>query len=271
VSRYITFLIVVCTLSASAFSQAAIPGGSSPLGFHFPSLPKGEVYGGLQWESFDVHNFLGMPANVAVPRTNFPGFHTSVSFPLHRLLEVEGDLGRSSEIFETFFVANDKLSVSALTILGGPRVRYHIGPLSQFAHVLVGVDHLASKYTAPGTAATGGSTNPFTVAIGGGTSLHVSRYLGFQATVDYVRASTSVEALNNIRVSGGPVFYFGGTKRVSTRYEPAAAPVAAAPPRIDKPTPPPAPQCIEYLVDAHGNEWCLVHAGQDNAGQANQK
>lgn len=260
-SRYFIFVVVICGLSALAFSQAAIP-GSSPLGFHFPKAPKGEVYGGFQKENFDTHNFLGLPAGVTGPRTNFQGFHTSASFVLNRWLEVEGDLGRNGEYYKNFFVTGDKLSIFSLTMLGGPRIRYQMGPLTQFAHVLVGVDHLTSSYTTPTPASTGSSTNPFTVAIGGGTSFHVSRNFGVETMADYIRASNSGAPLNDIRVSIGPVFYFGGAKPVSTRYEPAAAPVPPAPARIVNPTPPPPPQCVEYLVDAHGNEWCLVHAGQ---------
>jgi opacity protein-like surface antigen len=258
VSRYLIFLIVTCTLSVFAFSQAATP-ASSPQIAHFPSAPTGEVYGGFQWENFDVHNFLGLPAGVTVPQKVFPGFHMSTSFALHRWAEVEGDISRDSQDYSSFFVTNDKLLIANTTILAGPRVRYRLGPLTQFAHVLLGVDHLTSKYTVPSIAPTSSSTDPFTFAIGGGTSFHISRSFGVETAADYIRVSSGT-ALNDIRVSVGPVFYFGGAKPVPAPYEPAA-PVAPAPTRVIK-TPPPPPQCIEYLIDARGNEWCLLHAGQ---------
>jgi opacity protein-like surface antigen len=253
-------LIVICSLSAFAFSQA-VASASSPLSVHLPSVPNGEVYGGFQWENFDTHNFLGLPAGATTPRTNFPGFHTSASFALHRWLEVEGDLGHSSEYYKSFFVTNDNLFISTLTILAGPRVRYQLGPLTQFAHVLVGVDHLSSRYTTPTpVSTTSNSTNPFTLAIGGGTSFKVSRFFGIETTADYIRASTSGAPLNDIRISVGPVLYFGGAKAVPAAYTPPPAP--AAPPRVATTVPPRPPVCIEYLVDHDGNEWCLVHAGQ---------
>jgi hypothetical protein len=99
---------------------------------------------------------------------------------------------------------------------------------------------------------------PFTFAIGGGTSFHVSRYVGLATVADYIRPSTSGPALNDIRISVGPVFYFGGSKRVVATYSP---PAPAPPIHIVKdPTPPPV--CIEYMIDSKGNEWCLLHAGQ---------
>lgn len=255
--RYIIFVIFVCALSALTFSQAAIP-ASTPGTLHFPSLPKGEVYGGIQWETFDTHNFLGLPANVSVPRENFVGFHTSTSFPLHRWLAVEGEISRNSQDYKSFFVTGDKLAISSMTILGGPRISYQLGPLNQFAHILLGVDRLNSTYTVPSFATNNSSMTPFTFAIGGGTSFHVSRYIGLATVADYIRPSTSGTALNDIRISVGPVFYFGGSKRIAAPYSP---PAPVRPTRIVKdPTPPPV--CIEYMIDSKGNEWCLLHAGQ---------
>jgi opacity protein-like surface antigen len=254
VSRYLIFLVLICTLSVLAFAQAAIP-ASSPLNVHFPAAPRGEVYGGFQWETFDVHSFLGLPAVVTVPRKNFVGFHTSSSFVLHRWLAVEGEISRNNQDYNSFFVTGDKLAMSSLTMLGGPRIRYQLGPLTQFAHVLFGIDHLTAKYTIPTFAASSNSTNPFALAIGGGTSFHVSRYFGVETIADYIRASTSGAALNDIRVSVGPVFYFGGAKPEPTQYTPAPP---VGPPRIIKTAPPPPP-CIEYVIDAKGNETCVLH------------
>ena len=256
-SRYFIFFILVCALSVLAYSQAAIPASSSA-GLHFPSMPKGEVYGGFQWETFDVHNFLGLPANTSVPRENFLGFHTSTSFVVHRWLSVEGEISRNSQAYKSFFVTGDKLAISSMTLLGGPRISYRLGPLTQFAHVLLGVDRLKSTYTIPNFAAIGAGTTPFTFAIGGGTSFHVSRNFGLATMADYIRPSTSGTALNDIRISVGPVFYFGGSKQVEAPYTP---PAPVPPTRVVK-EPPPSPVCIEYMIDSKGNEWCLLHAGQ---------
>jgi len=256
VSRYLIFLTLICALSVSAVSQAALP-ASRPLSIHFPAAPRGEVYGGFQWETFDVHNFLGLPGAVSVPHKNFAGFHTSTSFVLHRWLGVEGEISRNNQDYKSFFVTGDKLAISSLTLLGGPRIRYQLGPLTQFAHVLFGVDHLTSNYTIPTFSPSSGSSNPFALAIGGGTSFHVSRYFGVETMADYIRASTAGAALNDIRISFGPVFYFGGVKPAPEPYIPAPP---VAPPRIIK-TPPPPPPCIEYMIDAKGNETCLLHGG----------
>ena len=255
-ARYIILLSLVCALSVPAFSQAAVS-ASTPLGARFPEGLKGEVYGGFQWETFDTHNFLGLPGTISVPRQSLLGFHTSSSFALNRWLGVEGEISRNSQSYNSFFVTGDKLAVSSMTLLAGPRISYHLGPLAQFAHVLLGVDRLHSTYSIPSFPNASASFSPFTFAIGGGTSFRVSRYLGLATMADYIRPSTSPMPLNDIRVSFGPVFYFGRARR-ETAYTPSAP---AAPARIQK-IPPPQPACVEYMIDAKGNEWCLLRAEQ---------
>lgn len=257
-ARYIIFLSLLCALSVPAFSQAAVS-GSTPLGAHFPEGLKGEVYGGFQWETFDTHNFLGLPGTISVPRQSLLGFHTSSSFALNRWLGVEGEISRNSQSYNSFFVTGDKLAVSSMTLLAGPRISYHLGPLAQFAHVLLGVDRLNSTYSIPSFPNASASSSPFTFAIGGGTTFRVSRYLGLATMADYIRPSTSPMPLNDIRVSFGPVFYFGRPRRKAAAY----APDKPAPPSHIQKIPPPPPACIEYMIDAKGNEWCLLRAGQE--------
>jgi hypothetical protein len=65
-------------------------------------------------------------------------------------------------------------------------------------------------------------------------------------------------ALNNIRITVGPVFYFGGSKPEVAHYTPPPVP---APKRTIQQIPVRAPACIEYMIDAQGNEWCMLHSG----------
>ncbi|PYY07460.1 MAG: hypothetical protein DMG69_19375 [Acidobacteria bacterium] len=258
VKRHTVFFLFICALSAVAFSQAVVP-ASTPVSAHLPSLHTAEVYGGFQWESFDFSNFLGLPGTVA-PRQSFFGFHTSSNFTFYRWLGAEGDFSRDSKSYKNFAVAGDKLGLSSLTIMGGPRISYNIGHLSQYAHVLLGLYRLNTTYTDP-TAGTGSSAaNAFGFAIGGGTTFRLSRRFGVATAADFIRPSKSGVPLNNIRVSFGPVFYFGGSKPEVARYTPAPAPVRPAPVRVK--APPAERRCIQILIDSKGNETCMRYADQ---------
>jgi opacity protein-like surface antigen len=260
VKRHISFLLFVCAWPVIAVSQAVVP-ASTPVA-HLPSLPAGEVYTGFQWEHFDLPNFLGLPPTFAVPHHGFLGFRSSGSFALHGWLGAEGEISRDSQSYKNFFTSGDKLALSSLTIMGGPRVTYHLGPLTQFAHLMLGLYRSNSAYTDPVSASTtSASANAFAFALGGGTSFRVSRHFGIATTADYIRPSKSGVALNNIRVSVGPVFYFGGTKGEVPRYAPYTPAPSNAPVRRVPPAPPRERQCIEYMIDSKGNETCLRYGG----------
>jgi len=258
VNRHIMLLLVVCALSVVAFSQAVVP-ASSPAGAHLPSLPAAEVYGGFQWESFDFSNFLGLPATSA-PRQNFLGFHTSSNFTFYRGLSAEADFGRDSKSYKNFAVAGDKLGLSSLTVMGGPRISYNIGHLTQYAHVLLGLYRINATYTDPAAGRASAPANAFAFAIGGGTTFRLSHRFGVATAADYIRPSKSGVPLNNIRVSFGPVFYFGGSKPEVARYTPPVAPPRPAPVRVK--APPPERRCIQILIDSKGNETCMRYSDQ---------
>jgi opacity protein-like surface antigen len=258
VKRHILLFLFLGALSAVAFSQAVVP-ASSPVSAHMPSLPAAEVYGGFQWESFDFSNFLGLPSTAA-PRQNFFGFHTSSNFTFYRWLGAEGDFSRDSKTYKNFAVAGDKLGLSGLTVMGGPRISYNIGHLSQYAHVLLGLYRLNTTYTDP-TGGTGSSAaNAFSFAIGGGTTFRLSQRFGVATAADFIRPSKSGVPLNNIRVSFGPVFYFGGSRPEVARYTPA--PVSPPPRPVRMKAPPVERRCIQILIDAKGNETCMRYADQ---------
>ena len=259
--HYIILLLFVCALSVAAFSQAVVP-TNSPLGVHLPSLPAGEVYSGFQWQSFDLRNYLGVPQNFVVPRQGFLGFRTSSSIAVHGWVGAEAEISRDSQSYKNLYVSGDKLGISSMTIMGGPRVSYHLGPLAQFGHLLLGLYRTNAAYTTPTTGNAGASANAFAFAIGGGTSFHVSRRFGIATTADYIRPTKSGVALNNIRVSVGPVFYFGGSKREVARYTPYTPARVSTPTRVP-PVPVAERQCIEYLIDAKGNEKCLKYGGKE--------
>lgn len=109
-----------------------------------------------------------------------------------------------------------------------------------------------------------GTENAFAIAFGGGTSFRISRHFGVVTTVDYIRPSKSGVTLNNIRVSGGPVFIFGGGERRVASY----TPVVPNPARVEAPltTAASAPVvkapalCVALTIDAQGNETCTRYA-----------
>ena len=257
--RHIGFFFLICALSAVAFAQAVVP-ASTPVGAHLPSLSNLEVYGGFQWESFDFSNFVGLPSTAA-PRQGFLGFHTSTNFRFYRWLSAEGDFSRDSTSYKNFAVTGDKLGLSGLTVMGGPRATYNIGHLSQYAHVLLGLYRLNLTYTDPTAGTSSAATNAFAFAIGGGTTFRLSNHFGVATAADYIRPSKSGVPLNNIRVSFGPVFYFGGPKP-EVAYAPAPAPAPARPAPVRVKAPPVERRCIQILIDSKGNETCMRYADQ---------
>jgi opacity protein-like surface antigen len=271
VKRCIMLLLVICALSVVAFSQAAVP-ASAPVTAQLSSAPAAEIYGGFQWESFDLGNFVGLPG-VSIPRQNFLGFRTSTNVKVYRWLGAEGEFSRDSKSYKDFAVSGDKLTASTITAMGGPRLTYHAGRVAPFAHVLLGVYRFNATYTDPTIGTGSSSVNAFAFAFGGGASFRVSRHFGIATTADYTRPSKYGTALNNISLTVGPVFYFGGSKGEVASYTPApppiapAAPVAppapvAAPARVTAPAPVSERRCIQSMIDTQGNETCMRYANQ---------
>lgn len=101
---------------------------------------------------------------------------------------------------------------STFSILSGPRFYYlRFKGFIPFAHALFGYDQTTVKLTGQGYKATSSS---YAMAFGGGLDVNVSRGLALRLfQVDYYRPSLFGSSQNDMRVTAGVVFRFGGRRR----------------------------------------------------------
>ncbi len=171
---------------------------------------------------FGGYSFLSVGNKDLSSRQSLNGWEASASGNLTKWFAVEGDV---SGHYKTVTVSGVSGTVSDYTYAGGPRINFK--PV--FAHVLVGGDRVSASafgFTA--------SHDGLSVAAGGGLEYGFSTHLSARVSADYVmnRHNVSVpgvpsmtETLNNVRVSAGIVYSFGGT-----RHDAKAAKVAKAQP-----------------------------------------
>ena len=173
------------------------------------NLPEINVFGGYSYLNFDL------PANPSTGTTSqrlaMNGYDFSASVNLFHHLAVEGDFSGHS--------LSDCTGVSGLncdnfSYMGGPRYTFgtRSGKITAFVHGLVGRDNA----DLPGSSGVSVSDTSVAVAAGGGIDYWVYRHMvGVQlgpADFMYTRHlnADAVPSQNNIRVSAGVVFRFGG-------------------------------------------------------------
>lgn len=207
--KFMLIVGVVLALCGSAFGQ---------------DVPRAEVFGG--------YSYLNVDTNGLSPRQSANGWEASVTGNFNRWFGVEGDFSGYYKIYPVnLFIVNLPLSfnvnVSDYGFLGGPRVSF--GPA--FAHALIGGDHLTGS--ALGFSA---SQDSLAGAFGGGVEFPMSGRWAVRASADYVFTRHNILGgpsftQNNVRVSAGIVFRFGGVRSgsISSRgASPAAQPPVAA-------------------------------------------
>jgi len=127
--------------------------------------------------------------------------------------------------------------------MGGPRLTYSRGRLTIFAHGLFGGDRVslsASSSTIFGSSIAGFSASvyetKFALAAGGGADYALGKRVSIRiAQVDYVLTKHfgefDISHQNNIRVSAGIVFSFGGTRQASSgeRNQTTIVPIQTGP------------------------------------------
>lgn len=101
---------------------------------------------------------------------------------------------------------------SSFSILSGPRFYYPgFKGVTPFAHALFGYDQTTVKLTGQGYSATSSS---YAMAFGGGLDVDIRRSFAIRLfQVDYYRPSLFGSSQNDMRVTAGFVFRFGGRRR----------------------------------------------------------
>jgi opacity protein-like surface antigen len=169
-------------------------------------FPKAEIFGG--------YSFMSVGNKDLSSRQSLNGWEASASGNLTKWFAVEGDV---SGHYKSVSVLGVSATTSDYTFAGGPRVNFK--PV--FAHVLVGGDRVSAS--AFGFSA---SHDGLSVAAGGGVEYGFSPHLAARVSADYVmdRHNVSIPGVgsttvtfNNVRVSAGIVYTFGGTIRETSR------------------------------------------------------
>jgi len=100
---------------------------------------------------------------------------------------------------------------STFSILSGPRFYYPgLKGMTPFVHALFGYEQATVELKGPGLKVTGSS---YAMAFGGGVDVKVRKNLAIRVfQVDYYRPQQFGSSQNNLRVSTGIVFRFGGPR-----------------------------------------------------------
>jgi opacity protein-like surface antigen len=179
--------------------------------------PKAEVFGG--------YSFLSVGDKNLKDRQSLNGWEASASVNLTKLFALEGDV---SGHYKSQTVAGISGTITDYTYAGGPR--FNFKPV--FVHALVGGDRVGASAFGFTASHTG-----LSVAAGGGVEYPVSPHWSLRVSADYVfdRHNVSIpgiidttETLNNVRVSAGVAYSFGGVAKGAQSRSPSPTTTTAA-------------------------------------------
>jgi len=168
-----------------------------------------ELFGGYSFVRAPVRftETVGACPTVACPVTlttqdlNLNGWEAGAAFKVFGPLALAADFAETSG---SFHGANTHLQ----TYLAGPQLRFP-GPISPFAHFLVGAAHESIGTGAGPLITTGPTQNAFATAIGGGLDLKVLPFISIRAVqFDYLLTHFGSQTQNQPRISAGVVLRF---------------------------------------------------------------
>ena len=143
----------------------------------------------------------GCPATTTQQTLNLNGWEAGGAYKVFGPLALAADFSGTSSSFNG---ANTHLQ----TYLAGPQLRFP-GPISPFAHFLVGAAHESIGTGAGGLITTGPTQNAFATAIGGGLDLKVLPFISLRPIrFDYLLTHFNSQTQNQPRISAGIVLRF---------------------------------------------------------------
>jgi hypothetical protein len=141
------------------------------------------------------------PVTITTQNLNLNGWEAGGAFKVFGPLALAADFGETSG---SFHGANTHLQ----TYLVGPQLRFP-GPISPFAHFLVGAAHESIGTGVGPLITTGATQNAFATAIGGGLDLKVLPFISLRPIqFDYLLTHFNSETQNQPRISAGIVLRF---------------------------------------------------------------
>lgn len=177
-----TYLLLVMCLFLSTFSIAQ-------------EFPRVEVFGGYSYLHFKPEGATGLNLNY--------GWNSAMQFNVNRLI------GFKADVSGHYGTPVAGVNLNSYSFLFGPVASNRFKEATVFVHALAGANRISTSPTQPGFPDTS-----FAMAFGGGVDINATHHVSVRAIqVDYLftKHGTAPENVqNNIRVSAGVVFQFGG-------------------------------------------------------------
>ena len=158
--------------------------------------PKGEVFGGFQYTTFDAFN---------IQRVNMLGWNAQGTAFLTKPIGITGEVTRS---YSSPTVGGIGTSLPTYTFLFGPTLRVPADKMTPFVHALFGMAHMSNSKGVY-------SDTGFALALGGGLDTKVSKNLAWRIfQVDYMATrlqdptGTGNPQQDNFRLATGIVYHF---------------------------------------------------------------
>jgi opacity protein-like surface antigen len=143
----------------------------------------------------------GCPTTTTTRNVNFNGWNVGGAFKVLGPLAVAADFSDTSGSFQG---AHTHLK----TYLVGPQLRFP-GPISPFAHFLVGGAHEATSSAVGLVTISSPTQNAFATTLGGGLDLKVLPFISVRPIqIDYLLTHFNSSTQNQFRYSGGIVLRF---------------------------------------------------------------
>jgi hypothetical protein len=143
----------------------------------------------------------GCISNTTTQNLNLNGWHVGGAYKVFAALALAADFSDTSGSFQG---ASTRLK----TYLVGPQLRFP-GPISPFAHFLVGGAHESIATTTGPLITTGPTQNAFATSLGGGLDLKVLPLLSLRPVqIDYLLTHFNSKTQNQPRISAGIVLRF---------------------------------------------------------------
>ena len=181
---------------------------------------------------FVGYTYVNIDTNNLSTRQNANGWEVSPHVSVNKWLALEFDV---NGYYKTYSIplggsyGTLNVPVRDYSYLAGPRFSFR--PL--FVHALLGGDHLSASVSTLSA-----SQDSLAGAFGGGVEWPLSRHLAVRASSDYVFTRHNIlggpsVTQNNIRVSAGIVFTFGGGREGTGRAPSAQATPSQPTPKVE--------------------------------------
>jgi len=168
------------------------------------TTPSVEVFGGYSYANAGNPSFGSQ-------RVNLNGWNSSLAVNFNRTFGIVGDFSghygsSGSSIAITCVIGGNcsnafNLTTKTHTFLFGPQISFRADRATPFVHALLGGAH---------TDLSSNSSTGFATALGGGLDYTINHRLAWRVQADYLQTRFFSTSQDDVRLSTGLVFRFGG-------------------------------------------------------------